>query len=109
MDSAESVAAINTMLQLHQDGVFTIRDVDGTADAWAGINDEYAMFFEGPWAPFNEENGIVPALIPTWNGKSASVVGGENIVAFSRSRRPPSSLCSSCSARKCSWSCSRLA
>ena len=57
MDSAESVAAINTMLQLHQDGVFTIRDVDGTADAWAGINDEYAMFFEGPWAPFNEENG----------------------------------------------------
>lgn len=87
MDSAESVAAINTMLQLHQDGVFTIRDVDGTADAWAGINDEYAMFFEGPWAPFNEENGIVPALIPTWNGKSASVVGGENIVIFSGSQK----------------------
>ena len=87
MDSAESVAAINTMLQLHQDGVFTIRDVDGTADAWAGINDEYAMFFEGPWAPFNEENGIVPALIPTWNGKSASVVVGENIVIFSGSQK----------------------
>ena len=61
--------------------------MDGTADAWAGINDEYAMFFEGPWAPFNEENGIVPALIPTWNGKSASVVGGENIVIFSGSQK----------------------
>jgi len=87
LDSAESVAAINTMLELHEDGVFTIRDVDGTPDAWDGINSEYAMFFEGPWAPFNEEAGIVPALIPTWNGKSASVVGGENIVIFSGSQK----------------------
>ena len=87
LDSAESVAAINTMLELHEDGVFTIRDVDGTSDAWDGINSEYAMFFEGPWAPFNEEAGIVPALIPTWNGKSASVVGGENIVIFSGSQK----------------------
>ena len=87
LDSAESVAAINTMLELHADGVFTIRDVDGTPDAWDGSNSEYAMFFEGPWAPFNEEAGIVPALIPTWNGKSASVVGGENIVIFSGSQK----------------------
>lgn len=87
LDSAESVAAINTMLELHADGVFTIRDVDGTPDAWDGINSEYAMFFEGPWAPFNEEAGIVPALIPTWNGKNASVVGGENIVIFSGSQK----------------------
>lgn len=87
LDSAESVAAINTMLELHEDGVFTIRDVDGTPDAWDGINSECAMFFEGPWAPFNEEAGIVPALIPTWNGKSASVVGGENIVIFSGSQK----------------------
>lgn len=87
LDSAESVAAINTMLELHEDGVFTIRDVDGTPDAWDGINSEYAMFFEGPWVPFNEEAGIVPALIPTWNGKSASVVGGENIVIFSGSQK----------------------
>lgn len=87
LDSAESVAAINTMLELHEDGVFTIRDVDGTPDAWDGINSEYAMFFEGPWAPFNEEAAIVPALIPTWNGKSASVVGGENIVIFSGSQK----------------------
>ena len=87
LDSAESVAAINTMLELHEDGVFTIRDVDGTPDAWDGINSEYAMFFEGPWAPFNEEAGIVPTLIPTWNGKSASVVGGENIVIFSGSQK----------------------
>ena len=29
----------------------------------------------------------MPALIPTWNGKSASVVGGENIVIFSGSQK----------------------
>lgn len=87
LDSAESVNAIQTMLTLHADGVFTIRDVDGTPDAWDGINSQYAMFFEGPWAPFSDENGIVPALIPTWNGQSASVVGGENIVIFSGSEK----------------------
>lgn len=87
LDSAESVNAIQTMLMLHEEGVFTIRDVDGTPDAWDGINSQYAMFFEGPWAPFNDENGIVPALIPTWNGQSASVVGGENIVIFSGSQK----------------------
>ena len=87
LDSEKSVEAINTMLQLHADHVFTIRDVDGTSDAWDGINSEYAMFFEGPWAPFSDEKGIVPALIPTWNGESASVVGGENIVIFSGSEK----------------------
>lgn len=87
LNSAESVNAIQTMLTLHEEGVFTIRDVDGTPDAWDGINSQYAMFFEGPWAPFNNENGIVPALIPTWDGQSASVVGGENIVIFSGSQK----------------------
>ena len=59
--------------------------MDGTPDAWDGINSQYAMFFEGPWYPFSET--VVPALIPTWNGKSASVVGGENIVIFSGSEK----------------------
>lgn len=84
LDSESSVQAIQTMLQLHDDGVFTIRDVDGTPDAWDGINSQYAMFFEGPWYPFSD--AIVPALIPTYNGTSASVVGGENIVIFSGSK-----------------------
>ncbi|MBR4332372.1 MAG: extracellular solute-binding protein [Clostridia bacterium] len=85
LDSESSVQAIKTLLQLHDDGVFTIRDVDGTPDAWDGINSRYAMFFEGPWYPFSEN--IVPALIPTYNGASASVVGGENIVIFSGSQQ----------------------
>lgn len=92
MDSAESVAAINTMLELHEDGVFTIRDVDGTPDAWDGINSEYAMFLEGPWYfgsyEDSEAKGIVAATVPTYNGKSASVVGCENVAVFSTSERP---------------------
>ncbi|MBN3490105.1 extracellular solute-binding protein [Acholeplasma equirhinis] len=78
INSAESVAAINKIKDLRTKGILTIRDIDGTADAWAGINDQYIMFFEGPWAPFNDN--IKPALIPTYQGKSATVVGGENIV-----------------------------
>ena len=87
LDSAQSVAAIEKLKEIHDDGVLTIRDVDGTPDAWDGIHSEYAMFFEGPWAPFNAEENIVPALIPTYNGQSASVVGGENIVLFSASTK----------------------
>jgi len=87
LDSAQSVAAIEKLLEIHDAGVFTIRDIDGTPDAWDGINGEYAMFFEGPWAPFNAEKNIVPALIPTYNGQSASVVGGENIVMFTASEK----------------------
>lgn len=66
--------------------------VDGSVDAWDGINSEYAMFFEGPWYfgsyEDSEAKGIVAATIPTYNGKSASVVGGENVAVFSTSEHP---------------------
>ncbi|MFH1512000.1 MAG: extracellular solute-binding protein, partial [Bacillota bacterium] len=87
LDSTQSVAAIEKLKEIHDAGVFTIRDIDGTPDAWDGIHGQYAMFFEGPWAPFNAEENIVPALIPTYNGQSASVVGGENIVLFAASEK----------------------
>lgn len=90
LDSAASVAAIQTMLDLHAKKVFTIRDVDGTVDAWDGINSDYAMFFEGPWffGSYEEKlsQGIIAATIPTYNGRSASVVGGENIAVFATSK-----------------------
>ena len=85
LDSEASVNAVKAIMKMHDDKVFTIRDVDGTADAWDGINSQYAMFFEGPWYPFSDS--IVPALIPTVNGESASIVGGENIVIFTGSKK----------------------
>lgn len=83
LDSEESIEAIETMISLMDEDIFTIRDVDGTADAWAGINDTYVMFFEGPWFGFSDD--IIPATIPTYEGRSASVVGGENIAVFATS------------------------
>lgn len=90
LDSQASVDAINKLIELHNNKVFTIRDVDGSVDAWDGIRTgEYAMFFEGPWFfgsyEENLEQGIVPAVIPSYNGRSASVVGGENIAIFEAS------------------------
>ena len=87
LDSEQSVKALTKIKELHDSKVFTIRDIDGTPDAWDGINSQYAMFFEGPWYPFNADNKIVAAPIPTFEGRSASVVGGENIVLFAGSQK----------------------
>lgn len=91
LDSQASIDAVNKLIEIHNKKVFTIRDVDGTVDAWDGIRTgEYAMFFEGPWFfgsyEENLEQGIVPAVIPSFNGRSASVVGGENIAIFEASK-----------------------
>ena len=85
MDSEASVKAVQTLKDLHDQSVITIRDLDGTPDAWDGINSEFTMFFDGPWFPFTDT--IVPATIPTYEGRSASVVGGENIVLFAGSTK----------------------
>ena len=91
LDSDASIAAMQKIVELHDEKVFTIRDVDGSVDAWDGINSEYAMFFEGPWyfGSYDdcEAKGIVAATIPTYEGRSASVVGGEDIVDFSTSKQ----------------------
>lgn len=86
LNSQASIDAINELKDLHAQNIFTIRDIDGTADAWAGIQDSYVMFFEGPWYGFSEN--IVASTIPTFEGRSASVVGGENIAVFSTSQHP---------------------
>lgn len=91
LDSDASIAAMNKLIELHDQKIFTIRDVDGSVDAWDGINSEYAMFFEGPWyfGSYDdcEAKGIVAATIPTYEGRSASVVGGEDIAVFSTSKQ----------------------
>ena len=89
LDSDDSVAAMNKIIELHDQGIFTIRDVDGTVDAWDGINSEYAMFLEGPFYfgsyEDSEAKGIIAATVPTYEGNSASVIGGEDIAVFSTS------------------------
>lgn len=90
LDSDASIAAMNKIVELHDQKILTIRDVDGSVDAWDGINSEYAMFLEGPWYfgsyEETESKGIVAAQIPSYEGRSASVVGGEDVVVFSTSK-----------------------
>ena len=86
-NSPESVNAVTQLVQMHEDKVFTVKEIDGSVDAWDGIRENvYAMFLEGPWffkyVPEYVDNNIVPATIPTYNGKSASILGGESIVMF---------------------------
>ena len=92
LDSDASIAAMQKIVELHDEKVLTIRDVDGSVDAWDGINSEYAMFFEGPWYFGSYEDslskGITAATIPTYEGRSASVVGGEDIAVFATSAHP---------------------
>lgn len=90
MDSQVTIDAVTKIQDLNKKGLLAIKEVDGSVDAWDGITTgEYAMFFEGPWYfgayDENAQTEIVPATIPTYNGKSASVVGGENIVVFETS------------------------
>ena len=92
LDSDASVSAIKKLIELHDKKIFTIRDIDGSVDAWDGINSEYAMFFEGPWYFGSYEDceakGIIASTVPTYAGRSASVVGGEDIAVFSTSKHP---------------------
>lgn len=50
------------------------------------------MFFEGPWyfGAYEEKaaQGIEAATIPTYQGRSTSVVGGENLTVFSAAQYP---------------------
>jgi len=84
------VVAVEKIKELHEKKILTIKELDGTADAWDGIENQYVMFFEGPWYGFanKAEVGIKPALIPSYNGNTTSVVGGENIAVFATSEHP---------------------
>lgn len=90
LDSDESVVAMTKMKELHDEQILTIRDVDGSLDGWDGINSEYAMIMDGPWFfPCNEgaqERGLAPATIPTYQGQTASIIGGEDIAVFASSK-----------------------
>lgn len=93
IDSQQSIDAVNKLKELHEQGMFTIKEIDGTTDAWDGIKSgEYAMFLEGPWFfAFTgdwKELGLKPALIPTYNNESGSIVGGESIGIFNSCKHP---------------------
>jgi len=93
LDSQASIDAMNDLVALHDDGILSIKEIDGSTDAWDGIKSgEYAAFFEGPWFfAFTgdwQELNLKPAIIPSYKGKTTSVVGGESIGIFSTTKYP---------------------
>jgi multiple sugar transport system substrate-binding protein len=92
-DSDTTVDAVKQIKKLYDEKVLAIRDLDGTPDAWDGIQTgSYAMILEGPWfftfiSDYADKN-IVPAVIPSWKGSTSSIVGGEDIVVFQSSDHP---------------------
>ncbi len=93
LDGNESVDAVTKLLQLYKDKVLAIKDLDGTKDAWDGIKDgSYGMILEGPWFfTFNanwKDLKVAPGLIPAYNGKTASIIGGQSAVVFKSSKHP---------------------
>ncbi len=93
LDSQASIDAVNKLVDLHDEGILTIKEIDGSTDAWDGIKSgEYAAFFEGPWFfTFTgdwQELGLQPALIPSYNGTTTSVLGGESIGVFANCEHP---------------------
>ena len=93
MDSEQSIAALQKIADLHNKKIITFNNIDGTAGAWDVMTkDGYLMTLDGPWffAIFSDwkDKALVPAPVPAFNGKSASVVGGEDLVIFKDSKYP---------------------
>ena len=87
VNSEVSVNAVNMLIELHDEKVLSIKEIDGSTDAWDGIREDvYAMFAEGPWffkyVPEYVDLNVIAAPIPTYQGNSASIIGGESIVMF---------------------------
>ena len=91
LDSAASIAALQWLVDLKNDGLFGPSATGGSPDAWGGFQSaKYGMISDGPWffPIIGTAMGpnVVPATMPTGPGGSISVIGGENMVIFKSSQ-----------------------
>ena len=100
LDSAESIATVQMLVDLYQDGQVStgITGNTGAISTAEGLpNGNYANIFDGPWM-----NGIwesqfpdfepIYAPIPAGDGGSVSVVGGEDIVLTASSQHKEAAI-----------------
>lgn len=93
LNSPESVAALEKLAELNKQGFIAPPLLGGEPGAWDGIkNGDYFMVDDGPWfySILGQEanDKTVPALLPSGNAGSLSVVGGEDLVIFTNSKHP---------------------
>lgn len=90
LNSQETVDALDTIVTWYQNGVIGPAIMGEQPDGWGGIEaGNYSMIVEGPWF-FSSEDKLdtyTPALMPSVDGRSISIVGGEDIVMTSTSSK----------------------
>lgn len=90
LNAPETVHALNTIVDWYNDGVIGPAIMGEQPDSWGGIEaGNYAMIVEGPWffSSADQLDTYTPALIPSVDGRSISIVGGEDIVMTSTSTK----------------------
>lgn len=90
LNSAATVDAMNTIVGWYNDGVIGPAIMGEEPGSWGGIEaGNYAMIVEGPWFFSSEDklDNYTPALMPAVDGRSISIVGGEDIVITSTSSK----------------------
>lgn len=90
LDSPQTVAALQWLIDLKNAGGLGPSTLGGKPDSWGGFSGgNYGMVNDGPWffPAVGSAMGpnVVPGVMPTGPGGSISVVGGENFVIFKTS------------------------
>lgn len=99
LNSPESVQALETIIGWHEEGLLAPPILAGQPGTWEGLRGEegtpatYMMINDGPW--FFSILGdavaetMIPAKMPSGpDGKSHSVIGGQNLVLFRGAKEP---------------------
>lgn len=92
LDSDESVAALQWLVDFNADGLLGPSSTGGSPDSWGGLSaGQYAALSDGPWliAALNGDldDALQGSPLPAGPGGSISVVGGENLVMFATSEK----------------------
>lgn len=90
LNSEATVEALDTIVSWYQDGVIGPAIMGEQPDSWGGIEaGNYTMMVEGPWffSASDVMDSYTPALLPSVDGRSISIVGGEDIAITSTSSK----------------------
>lgn len=99
LNGPASVKALETLVGWVKEGIAAPSILGAEPGTWDGIkNDQYLMIDDGPWfysILMNDKNEkrspidyTVRGLIPSGDGGTHSVIGGEDLVIFANSKHP---------------------
>ncbi|SHJ25999.1 carbohydrate ABC transporter substrate-binding protein, CUT1 family [Clostridium cavendishii DSM 21758] len=94
INSPESVAALEKLVKLNEDGILGKCLNGGQPTTWDGIkkDGEYLMIDDGPWfysiLKDEAKNKTINTTLPKGSAGNISVVGGEDLVMFNNTKHP---------------------